>query len=280
MASDTKNVKLGVCRVLFNGNDLGYTKGGVEVEVKTDTHEVNVDQFGKTPINEYIMGRSCTVKAPLAETTLDNLVATMPGATLVSDGVFATGTITIATQPTNGQTITVNGQTITFKTAASAPLEVTIGGTTAVTAANLASVLGGSSVPAIAAANYTAAANVVNVAYDLRGTAGNAFTLVTGTAGASVTMSGATLTGGVNATTNRVDVTSGIGIDLLAIAKELRLHPVAKADNDKSEDFVIPLCASSGALTFAYKLEDERVYNAEFKAYPDPNTNKLFYIGQ
>lgn len=280
MASDTKNVKLGVCRVLFNGTDLGYTKGGVEVEVKTDTHEVNVDQFGKTPINEYIMGRSCTVKAPLAETTLDNLVATMPGATLVSDGVVATGTITITTQPTTGQTITVNGQTVTFKTAAAGPLEVTIGANASATASNLTNVLNASSVPAIAAANYSVLAAVVTVNYDLRGTVGNAFTLATGTAAAAVTMSGATLTGGTDATTNRVDVTSGIGIDLLSIAKELRLHPVAKADNDKSEDFVIPLCASSGALSFAYKLEDERVFNAEFKAYPDPTTNKLFYFGQ
>ena len=280
MTSDTKNVKLGVCRVLFNGSDLGYTKGGVEVEVKTDTHEVNVDQFGKTPINEYIMGRTCTVKAPLAETTLDNLVATMPGANLVSDGAFATGTITIATQPTNGQTITVNGQTVTFKTAVAGPLDVQIGANAAATAGNLASVLNASSVQAIALANYTAAGAVVTVTYDLRGTVGNAFTLATGTAGASVTMSGATLTGGVNATVSRVDVGTGVGIDLLSVSKELRLHPVNKADNDKSDDFVIPLAASSGALTFAYKLEDERVFNAEFKAYPDPVSNKLFYIGQ
>lgn len=280
MASDTKNVKLGVCRVLFNGSDLGYTKGGVEVEVKTDTHEVNVDQFGKTPINEYIMGRTCSVKAPLAETTLDNLVATMPGATMVSDGAFATGTITVATQPTNGQTITVNGQTVTFRTVASGPLDVQIGANASATASNLAAVLNNSSVPAIATANYTVAGAVVTVAYDLRGTAGNAFTLATGTAGASVAMSGASLTGGVNATVNRVDVNTGVGIDLLSIAKELRLHPVNKADNDKSDDFVVPLAASSGALTFAYKLEDERVFNAEFKAYPDPVSNKLFYIGQ
>jgi len=86
MASDTKNVKLGVCQVLFDGIDLGYTKGGVEVEVKTETHEVQVDQFGKTPINEYIMGRTVTVKVPLAETTLENMVAIMPGATLKTSG--------------------------------------------------------------------------------------------------------------------------------------------------------------------------------------------------
>jgi len=90
MASDTKNVKLGVCKVLYNEVDLGYTKGGVEVSVTTDTHEVNVDQFGKTPINEYIMGRKVTVKVPLAETTLDNLVKIMPGAVLVSDATDPT----------------------------------------------------------------------------------------------------------------------------------------------------------------------------------------------
>ncbi|MCP1540059.1 hypothetical protein [Methylorubrum extorquens] len=85
MASDTKNVKLGVCLVFFGDTDLGYTKGGVEVEVATETHEVQVDQFGKSPIDEVIMGRTVTAKVPLAETTLDNMVKIMPGAKLVAD---------------------------------------------------------------------------------------------------------------------------------------------------------------------------------------------------
>jgi hypothetical protein len=116
MASDTKNVKLGVCKISFGGVDLGYTQGGVDVTVKTDTHKVNVDQFGKTPINEYIMGRQVLVKCPLAETTLPNLVAIMPGSTLVvNGGAYATGTMTIATNLTQGQTIIIAGKTITFK---------------------------------------------------------------------------------------------------------------------------------------------------------------------
>lgn len=170
MASDTKNVKLGVCKVIFDENDLGYTKGGVEVSVTTETHKVEVDQFGKTPINEYIMGRAVQAKVPLAETTLDNLVKIMPGATLVVDGA--------------------------------------------------------------------------------------------------------------DPTKKHVEVTTGVGTDLLSIAKELRLHPVALPDNDPSEDFVIPLTATSGALNFAYKLEDERVFNVEFNGYPDPVSKKLFYVGK
>lgn len=170
MASDTKNVKLGVCKVFYNEVDLGYTSGGVEVTVKTDTHKVMVDQFGKTPINEYIMGRECSAKTPLAETTLTNLVAIMPGAVLQTDGV--------------------------------------------------------------------------------------------------------------DPTKKWVEVSTGVGTSLLDGAKVLRLHPINKADNDHSEDFIMPLAATSGQLKFAYKVDNERVFDTEFTAYPDPVTNLLFQIGE
>ena len=87
MPSDTKNVKIGVCKVTYDGVDLGYTKGGVEVQVETETYEVTVDQFGMSPINEYIQKRTVSVTCPLAETTLENMVKIMPGATLVTDSV-------------------------------------------------------------------------------------------------------------------------------------------------------------------------------------------------
>lgn len=167
MASDTKNVKLGVCTVFYNDVDLGYTKGGVEVEVGTETHKVTVDQFGMTEINEYIMKRTVAVKIPLAETTLENLVATMPGSTLVVDSVD--------------------------------PLK------------------------------------------------------------------------------RRVDVGTGIGTNLLDIAQELRLRPVGNLT--AAEDFVIPLAATPGALSYAYKFDDERVFNASFTGYPDPATGVLFKVG-
>ena len=168
MASDIKNVKLGVCKVIFDGQDLGCTKGGVEVSVKTETHKVMVDQFGKTPINEYIMGREVQVKCPLAETTLENLVKIMPGATLVTDGVDPTKKV--------------------------------------------------------------------------------------------------------------VNVPTGIGSNLLDIAKALVLHPIGKPDSDKSDDFTVFKAATAGALQFSYKLEDERIFSCEFNGYPDA-TGKLFAVG-
>ena len=150
MQSSTRNVKLGVCRVYFDGDDLGVTQGGVEVAVTTETHKVEVDQFGKTPINEYVMGRALTVKVPMAETTLENLVKIMPGATLTATGgAKATGTITITTNPIASETIIVNGVTMTFKAAAPGMSDVLIGSTAGDTAANLAAKLNAHTDPAI-----------------------------------------------------------------------------------------------------------------------------------
>lgn len=169
--NSTENIKMGTCKLLFDGVDLGFTMGGVEVEVTTTTHETKVDQFGDTVANEYIMGRNIVVKAPLAETTLDNMAAIIPGSELVTDN----------TDPQNPK--------------------------------------------------------------------------------------------------KKVVVKSGTGISLLERAKELVLHPIAKADNDKSEDLVIPLAATAGAMNFAYKYDAERVFNCEFKGYPDSVTGELFIYG-
>lgn len=169
MASDTKNVKIGVCQVFLGGVDLGYTKGGVEVAVETETHEITVDQFGASPVGESIQKRTVSATVPLAETTLDLMASVMPGAELVTDST--------------------------------------------------------------------------------------------------------------DATKKKVVVPNGVGINLLDLAKDLVLHPQSKDASDKSEDFVIPLAATAGSLTFAYKHDEERVYNVSFTGYPNPTTKELFVYG-
>lgn len=83
---DVANVKLGACSVTWKATDLGYTKGGVEVEVTTAKKKIMVDQFGETEVNEYIQGRSIVVRVPLAETDIELLASVLPGSTLVTDG--------------------------------------------------------------------------------------------------------------------------------------------------------------------------------------------------
>ncbi|NMI67250.1 Ig domain-containing protein [Salmonella enterica subsp. enterica serovar Saintpaul] len=77
-----KNIKLGACKVSFGGVDLGYTKGGVQVEVATETLKVTVDQHGQTTMSELVQGRNITITAPLAESVLRNMVDLMPGSTM------------------------------------------------------------------------------------------------------------------------------------------------------------------------------------------------------
>lgn len=86
ISTQTSNVKLGACTATYKGTALGLTKGGVEVTITTNKHEVMVDQFGTTKVNSIITGRAVTVKVPLAETDFNKLLAVMPGAVVVTGG--------------------------------------------------------------------------------------------------------------------------------------------------------------------------------------------------
>jgi hypothetical protein len=277
MASSTRNVKLGVCNAFFGGVNLGLTKGGVEFSVTTETYKTEVDQFGKTAIKEQIMGRNVAVKIPMAETTLQNMANLMPGAALVTDGVKASGTVTFGTV-TDITTVTIGTRTFAFVTAGPGTYAVKIGQTAsetidnfvaAVNRAGLEKLIGG--VVAVKTDETTVAIRAIDP-----GAAANTVVL----AGASgATASGVTLAGGVAETIARLEVTTGTGVDLLEIAQELRLHPVNRADTDFTEDLTIFKAATAGALQFAYKLDAERIFNADFTGYPDPVTHKLFAIG-
>ena len=112
-------------------------------------------------------------------------------------GVQATGALTVAVNPSNNETIAVNGVTFTFKSSASTSTEVQIGGDNVETASNMAAKLNASANAAITVATYTANSTAVDISYDAGGTDGNAFTLAD-SSGGNVTRSAATLTGGLN----------------------------------------------------------------------------------
>jgi len=76
----------------------------------------------------------------------------------------------------------------------------------------------------------------------------------------------------------KVVVKTGVGTSLLDIAAELVLHPIDRPDSDVSEDLTIPLAATAGAMNFAYKYDQERVFNCDFKGYPDAD-GVLFLYG-
>lgn len=286
MSNDPKNIRLGPCRVRFAGKDLGLTKGGVDVTLKTDTHQVQVDQFGLTPVDEYITGRTLTVKVPFAETDIDNIYAILKNSasTFVDDGTKATGTITFSAKPSANDSITVNGHTFTFVAAPTvagpsggSADQIAIGSDEATCIKNAVAVISASSDPKVQDAVYAATATTMTITYFQSGLAGNSFT--TAVSGTSMTVAGATLTGGTDATHRRVEVQSGVGVSLLTTAAELLLHPKDKADDDYSEDFVVPLANTAGNFSFSYKLDAERVFTLDFTGYPDPTSTTLFTYG-
>lgn len=106
----------------------------------------------------------------------------------------ANGTYTFTVNPTNTQTIILNGTTWTFVTAASVGNQTKIGATVQATLDQLITDLNASADVNIVKASYTLTNLVLNVLFKLTGTGGNAYTLAAGTYGGTV--SAATLAGG------------------------------------------------------------------------------------
>lgn len=78
MAADIDNVKIGVCSVTFDDVDLGHTKGGVVLSYAPEYHDVTVDKYGNTPVDEVLIGERFVARVPLAEATLANIQVAIP----------------------------------------------------------------------------------------------------------------------------------------------------------------------------------------------------------
>src|SRR6185312_3085755 len=174
-----------------------------------------VDQFGNSEVNEYITGRTISAKVPMAETTVVNMNAIMPGSTLAQTiGAKAAGSFSFVTNPSVGDTITIDGMVIKFIANGATPVgnEVALGTTGSGTATAVAAFIAASTDPRLALATFVAATTSLNVTYGVDGTASNSYILSKPGTATVVTL----MTGGVN-DKNRADVSSGVGISLLAI---------------------------------------------------------------
>lgn len=130
--------------------------------------------------------------------------------TILTGGVAATGTYTFTGNPSDGNTIILNGVTWTFKTTISGSSQTKIGSNLAETLDQLASDLATSNNNSITVAYYSiSTGTILHITYGQLGTAGNAYTLAAGTYGGTV--SGATLAGGSNGSTSGARASLTIG---------------------------------------------------------------------
>jgi hypothetical protein len=96
---------------------------------------------------------------------------------------------------------------------------------------------------------------------------------------ASVIPGSTLVTDGVTPSKKKVNVGTTTGTSLRSYAQQLVLHPIAQSSGSKNFDFTIPIACPKGEFNFAYKLDEERVYNVEFYALPDLSTGLLYVIG-
>jgi len=84
-----ENIKIGACAVSFGGIDLGYTKGGVIVNIESSSEPT--DEIGLPRHYDYYISEvGITVNCPLSENTIENIGMTFPWAT-DNSGVLSIG---------------------------------------------------------------------------------------------------------------------------------------------------------------------------------------------
>jgi hypothetical protein len=112
---------------------------------------------------------------------------------LLTAGDYATGGYVVGGQPTAADTITVNGQVITFVAGTPAANQVQIGTDTSVTAQNIRDII--NSDPEKYGSVASGSGTTVTLTAIAAGTAGNSIATLEGVTSASFTVAGATLAG-------------------------------------------------------------------------------------
>lgn len=77
-----ERVRIGPCRLIWDGQDLGATKGGVTLIYQPDVYLMTIDQRGNTPYDSARRGERLIVRTQVAESTWRVLQAAMPGGRL------------------------------------------------------------------------------------------------------------------------------------------------------------------------------------------------------
>ncbi|RQT08949.1 DUF3383 domain-containing protein [Burkholderia contaminans] len=130
-------------------------------------------------------------------------------------GAAASGTVTLTGNPAANDTVTINGTAVTFVASAPTGSQVLIGANAAATAANLQAFLAASTDANLSQCSYSTTGAVTTVTAIAVGNAGNAITLAKSSS--AITLSGATLAGGVAASTVSYATAPGSGTDVSAM---------------------------------------------------------------
>ncbi len=193
------------------------TSGGMSVTVDGVVKNLTAMDFSTALNLNGVATAVTTALAGAATCTWTGLQFKIKSAT-TGAGVKASATAIIATNPADADTITVNGIVITFRTVVTTTNEVLIGGTAAQTAVNLNTFLTNSVNANLLLMTYSVNVGTATVSFRAVsvGVAGNSLPLVTSVAG-KITLSSATLLGGLNPSSVSYATAPGAGQNVSAL---------------------------------------------------------------
>lgn len=82
---DIRNLRIGVCSIIFNTVSLGNTKEGVNFNYEPSLVDITADKYGSSPIDKVLTGEKLEIEVSLAEPNIKNLFAAI-GASDKSSG--------------------------------------------------------------------------------------------------------------------------------------------------------------------------------------------------
>lgn len=86
-----ENIHLDLADVTWSGTNLGYSKGGVDVNITQEVLDVVIDDFGDTPVKSYDRGYKIEVVVHMAEAARDKFAVAMPTSTVMGDRIKVGG---------------------------------------------------------------------------------------------------------------------------------------------------------------------------------------------
>lgn len=91
--ADATKIQLGACQVTFKSVDLGHTIGGVTVTYTPDFHETQVDKYGSSNVEKFLVGEKLMAKLSLAEYTIANLLNAINQGVAQADDAVSVGSV-------------------------------------------------------------------------------------------------------------------------------------------------------------------------------------------
>jgi hypothetical protein len=191
-------------------NFTAISNGSFVIVIDGATHTLTGLNFtGVTNLNGVASIITTALSGPTCTWNGENFVISSGTSGL---GLQATGTVTFTGNPANNDTLTLNGQLITFVTGTPGANQVQIGATDTATAANLQYFLMNSTDADLVVASYSTTGLVLTITYNQVGTAGNSYSLAKSSS--DLTLSGSDLSGGTVPSSVGYATTAGSGTDI------------------------------------------------------------------